>query len=112
MEGPKGDFGSQLQGPIVRFVEDPLAPGKYIDMRHMLIVGFKYGTMVGFAIEVFQLVKFPKSAMDPQDFYSNSLGAQFNNVFGLQVKTAKDATVLLDLFLRSEFFRTKSAVVK
>ena len=67
----------------MRFVEDPLKPGKYIDMRHMLVVGKQYGSVLGGLGEIAQWFGpwFGRdsrgSALNPQDVYSNNLGECF-----------------------------------
>lgn len=62
-------------------------------MRHFLVVG-KQGELFGLGVEIGQALN-PKardSAFDPQDFYSNALGAQFfatadpNQSFGDQLR--------------------------
>ena len=76
-----------------RYVRDPADPNSVIDMRHFLVVG-KQGELFGLGVEIGQALN-PKardSAFDPQDFYSNALGAQFfatadpNQSFGDQLR--------------------------
>jgi hypothetical protein len=47
-----------------------------IDMVHFLVVGPR-GEGVGSILEYIQLIENPRSAMDPQDFFSNAMGALF-----------------------------------
>ena len=63
--------------PDFRFVRDPADPNAIIDMRHFLVVGEK-GELYGLGIELRQMLdRNNPSAFDPQDFYSNALGAEF-----------------------------------
>jgi len=66
------------RGPLdnVRYVTDPGNSKAVIDMRHFLVVGEK-GEAFGLGVEVFQGFLLNESAFDPQDFYSNALGAEF-----------------------------------
>ena len=63
-------LGSQPGGPSLRYVVNPL-DGNVIDMRHMLIVGYKYGDWGGKIIEFGQWIAGNPSGMNAQDFYSN-----------------------------------------
>jgi RHS repeat-associated protein len=67
------------RGPNMRFVEDPSNPGKYIDMRHFLVVGNKYGSVLGGIGELWQLTKGKNnpSANKRQDYWSNTIGEAF-----------------------------------
>ncbi len=74
---------SEAPGPkkdSVRYVRDPADPNSVIDMRHFLVVG-KQGQLFGLGVEIGQALSSNpdarSSAFDPQDFYSNALGAQF-----------------------------------
>jgi hypothetical protein len=77
------DVDGRPIGPDMRFVEDPLNKGKYIDMRHMLVVGKNYGSVVGALGEIAQWFgpwfgrNARGSALNPQDIYSNNLGETF-----------------------------------
>lgn len=77
------DGDGHPNGPNMRFVEDPLKPGKYIDMRHMLVVGKQYGSVLGGLGEIAQWFgpwfgwNSRGSALNPQDVYSNNLGECF-----------------------------------
>lgn len=59
-----------------------------VDMVHFLVVGAR-GEAVGGLLEFIQIIENPPSAMDPQDFFSNWLGAQF---FRSQVPRFYNAT--------------------
>ena len=50
---------------------------KILDMRHLLVVGMKYGVLVGVVVELGQYFFDPPSANQAQDYYSNSIGAKF-----------------------------------
>lgn len=66
-------------GPKLRYVSDPVT-GRVMDMRHVMVVGFQYGIAIGAGVEVAQLFrkKTRPSALDPTDFFSNNVGAQFH----------------------------------
>ncbi|MBC7388422.1 MAG: hypothetical protein H7329_04365 [Opitutaceae bacterium] len=86
--GEKGyDKFNQPNGPNLRYVEDPLRSGYFLDMRHVLIIG-RYGQIAGAALEMVQMLskQTRKSAMDPQDFYSNSVGERFYLLYGHLLK--------------------------
>jgi hypothetical protein len=93
-------FKNGQPGEDVRYVRDPANPDAVIDMRHFLCVGdveqsslpawIRASNEYGYFIESWQWMasKLPfvdpviradakASAFDPQDFYSNALGAQF-----------------------------------
>lgn len=61
-------------------MRDPADPNSVIDMRHFLVVG-KQGELFGLGVEIGQALSSNpdarSSAFDPQDFYSNALGANF-----------------------------------
>ena len=60
-----------------RYVVDPGNANAIIDMRHFLVIGEK-GELFGLAVEIAQFLGgYHQSAFDPQDFYSNALGAEF-----------------------------------
>jgi len=59
-----------------RYIKAP--DGNIMDMRHVSIVGYKYGEILGDTIEHIQYALGQKgSAYDPQDYYSNKIGAYF-----------------------------------
>lgn len=74
-----------------RYVFDPGDPGRVIDMTHFIAAGRRgrLGQALGLAVEISQWwasklapradwrAKWAGTAMDPQDFYSNALGADF-----------------------------------
>ncbi|MGG5577561.1 RHS repeat domain-containing protein [Myroides sp. C15-4] len=66
--GPKAEW---------RYVQAP--DGKVMDMRHVVIVGYGYGESVGNLIEHIQNIHSSTraSAFDPQDYYSNRVGAYY-----------------------------------
>ena len=69
----------QAGGPLMRYVINP-KDGNLMDMRHVLVVGYGKGMIVGHTVEFFQLFTpqtYP-SAMNPQDFYSNRIGTDFH----------------------------------
>lgn len=68
-------MNSQQGGPSMRYVINP-HDGKVLDMRHMLIIG-KNPPVVGNLVEIGQWITGQASGMNPQDFYSNSVGYQF-----------------------------------
>ena len=69
-------LSSQLGGPSIRYIADPLSDA-IIDMRHMSIIG-KYGKEgIGDAIENFQWLMGKPSGRHPQDYFSNTLGDTF-----------------------------------
>lgn len=72
-------LNSQQGGPRLRYVFHPKT-GDVIDMRHMLIVG-NYGAAIGTSIEFGQKFAGLPSGLNRQDFYSNSLGYGFYNVY-------------------------------
>lgn len=73
-----GTIPSNAPGPdiSVRYIRDPANPNAIIDMRHFLIVGER-GELFGLGVEIIQKLAGHPSAFDPQDFYSNALGAEF-----------------------------------
>lgn len=60
-----------------RYIKAP--DGNVMDMRHVVIVGYIYGEAVGNLIESGQdmFERTRESARDPQDYYSNKIGAYF-----------------------------------
>ena len=59
------------------------APDKNVmDMRHVSIVGYGYGETAGNVIEHLQnlVPRMRPSAFDPQDYYSNKVGAMFSQL--------------------------------
>ncbi|QED38948.1 hypothetical protein FK178_15020 [Antarcticibacterium arcticum] len=68
----------QPLGPTHRYVINPI-DGNVMDMRHVVIVGYGYGENVGSIIEHVQNIhpSTRASAYDPQDYYSNKVGANF-----------------------------------
>ena len=68
-------------GPKFRYVINPI-DGNVMDMRHVTIVGYGFGEVVGKLVEHAQwAVGDPtNSAYDPQDYYSNRLGNYFNRL--------------------------------
>jgi RHS repeat-associated protein len=76
-------------GPTMRMVINP-QDGRIMDMRHVMVVGYGGGNIIGAAVEVGQWLGpyYGKpgargSAFDKQDFYSNNIGASFftNSLF-------------------------------
>ena len=95
-------------GPKDRYVEDPLHKGKYIDMRHMLVIGPRLGNVGGGFLEIVQFfVKaWRNSAMNPQDVYSNELGARFWAIYGVEIALHPDQFIsYLNEFLHSSTLR-------
>ena len=75
------DFGSGVADKEFqenRYVEDPGNPGVIIDIRH-LMSSWKVGTTAGVLIEEGQAALGKESGNNPQDYYSNELGADFFN---------------------------------
>ena len=81
LEKDKDPFGLPL-GPEDRYVINPF-DGHVMDMRHVIVVGYGMGEPAGYGAEVIQkgagaLGKDPTgSAFNPQDRYSNNIGARF-----------------------------------
>ena len=83
----RGGIFDAKDGKDMRYVQDSANPDRIIDMRHFFYFGEKEqgslgawlsaGDISGFGEEVVQKVLRQSSAFDPQDFYSNALGAQF-----------------------------------
>lgn len=83
------EYSKEIGNLKYRFVTDPLYSNNEIDMRHFMWTGAASGGTVlkgelyGIAVELSQAItcdiwnKHCISAYDPQDFYSNRLGAQF-----------------------------------
>lgn len=84
--GRSGPFNSQAGGPSLRYLEDPLHPGKYIDMCHFVGVGAAHGEMAGGLVEVLQFInpQWRASAFNKQDFWSNRLGQNFRIYYSAQ----------------------------
>jgi hypothetical protein len=62
-----------------RYIKAP--DGRVMDMRHVSIVGYMYGQVAGDAIEHIQFALGQSgSAYDPQDYFSNKIGAMFNQL--------------------------------
>ena len=79
-----GGLISLSKGPILRYIRDPQNPEIFIDLRHMLVVGY-YGPGVGNSVEVTQGLGGQPSAFDHQDYYSNQLGYDFYYNYGSSV---------------------------
>lgn len=79
------------KGPNMRFVEDPLDEGRYIDMRHFLVVGKKFGVLLGAAGEMLEYGAQggQQSANKKQDYYSNGLGQCFFYNFNINSNDPK-----------------------
>jgi len=84
LENGKDTFGLP-NGPDKdwRYVINPY-DGNVMDMRHVVVVGYGMGEVKGLGAEIIQKIvgwfgKDPtKSAFDPQDRYSNNIGAAFH----------------------------------
>jgi RHS repeat-associated protein len=75
--GPTPDSRAGGPDPDFRYVRDPADTNSIIDMRHFLVVGQR-GELFGLGVEIAQALDPGNlSAFDPQDFYSNALGAEF-----------------------------------
>ncbi len=84
-----------------RYVVDPGNPNAIIDMRHFLVVGEK-GEVFGLAVEIIQgLGGDRKSAFDPQDFYSNALGAEFFRTYDPKKPLADQLRAFFNMRVRS-----------
>jgi hypothetical protein len=78
--------GLPILGDVASGVPNSVAPppydfidlsnGKQVDMVHFLAVG-RRGHLAGTAMEIYQLVRNPKSSFHAQDLYSNRLGSNF-----------------------------------
>ena len=66
-----------LGGPNTKWRYVELEDGKILDMRHVLIVGMKFGAKAGAAGEIGQYIFAPSSANQVQDYYSNEIGEGF-----------------------------------
>lgn len=94
----------QLGGPTLRFVEDPIYKGNYIDMRHMLVVGYNYGYGLGAGLEAAQgiLPSTRPSAFHAQDYWSNALGEDFKKKYGAKLGANPSMfSEYISLYLRS-----------
>jgi RHS repeat-associated protein len=71
-------LNSQQGGPLKRYVRNP-HDGNVIDMRHMLVVGYQNGSILGGLLEVIQYFdeEARPSSFNLQDLYSNELGSAF-----------------------------------
>ena len=69
-------------GPEMRYVKNPL-DGNVMDMRHVLVVGFKGTSIGGLIVENLQYLTYRTrpSAYDKQDYYSNNIGSSFYNFY-------------------------------
>ncbi|MCC6965825.1 MAG: hypothetical protein IT391_06020, partial [Nitrospira sp.] len=84
-----------------RYVTDPGNPNAVIDMRHFLVVGEK-GEAFGLAVEIIQgLGGDRKSTFDPQDFYSNALGAEFFRTYDPKKPLADQLRTFFNMRTRS-----------
>jgi RHS repeat-associated protein len=74
----------QPLGPQMRYVINPI-DNKVMDMRHVSVVGNKYGARVGELIEHIQNLRASTrpSAFDLQDYYSNKIGDIFSSRRGI-----------------------------
>jgi hypothetical protein len=79
-----------------------------MDMRHVLVVGFRHGRLGGALLEVLQY--FDKSsrgsAMNEQDFYSNMIGSNFSMMYKYHIQD--DPTRLSELL--GKFFSTPARI--
>lgn len=111
-KGPfTGRFDSQPQGPIdkFRYVKDPRRNDRVLDMRHVLGVGMLYGEYAGSGLEGAQLAKYPKSALNPQDFYSNKVGKQIGEYIHSQSNSFTNPVqkaFYLHKILNNDFIKT------
>jgi len=66
-----------------RYILNPI-DGNVMDMRHVVVVGYGYGENIGNLIEHIQFALGQTgSAYDPQDYYSNKVGAYFSQLRSL-----------------------------
>ncbi|AZJ33789.1 hypothetical protein D6200_14930 [Tenacibaculum mesophilum] len=76
----------QPLGPIGewRYILNPI-DGNVMDMRHVVVVGYGYGESIGNLVEHVQNIHSSTrgSAYDPQDYYSNKIGAYFYQLRGV-----------------------------
>ena len=83
------------------YMEDPANPGKYLDMKHMLIAG-AYTTIGGNFYELKQWLEGNPSGFKWQDLYSNSLGYDFyNKNRGLLMIFPNKATSIINEYIKS-----------
>ncbi|WP_207494085.1 hypothetical protein [Aridibaculum aurantiacum] len=85
--GPKPDW---------RYVK--LKNNKVLDMRHVLVMGMKYGVVMGVLVELGQYIFEPTSANQKQDYYSNWLGASFLKYLRKNVESFKPPRTVADGF--------------
>lgn len=64
-------------GPVPEWRYVKLNNGRILDMRHVLVVGMKYGRLMGVLVELGQYIFDPTSANHKQDYYSNAVGEKF-----------------------------------
>ena len=98
-------FGKQPLGPNLRYLEDPLTKGKYIDMRHMLVIGER-GQFEGLLTEIKQFLFRENSAFNKQDFFSNRLGERFYNNY-YNPNSTEGFAEQIKSFLKNPDARTK-----
>jgi hypothetical protein len=74
----KGYIQGLPAGPIKRYVKNPI-DGNVMDMRHVSVVGYGMGEMLGDGVEHVQYATGDgsNSAYDIQDYYSNKIGAYY-----------------------------------
>ncbi|MFY0626017.1 MAG: hypothetical protein JXR07_06975 [Reichenbachiella sp.] len=102
------DFDSQLGGPNIRYISDPLNPNIIIDLRHMLIIG-EHGRSTGESVEFIQWLGQNESAFDNQDYYSNELGYLFYEKYGEAISFNPEGLAdYLITFLNDETMRNSS----
>ncbi len=72
--GPINDINNSW-----RYVK--LSNGNVLDMRHVLIVGMNYGSVIGAGLEAIQYIKSDTrpSSFNQQDYFSNSVGEKFRS---------------------------------
>jgi hypothetical protein len=82
----------------MRYVRNPI-DNRVMDMRHVMVVGFGGGNMIGFGVEVVQWLgpyfgkpSSRESSFNKQDYYSNNIGAGFFTYYMVTGKFAYDWT--------------------
>ncbi|TYZ05771.1 hypothetical protein FY528_20940 [Hymenobacter lutimineralis] len=80
-----GPMISLPYGPSIRYIRDPQNPDVIIDLRHMLVVAYQ-GPFAGNSIEIIQGMGSEQSAYDHQDYFSNSLGYRFYELYISQIR--------------------------
>ena len=73
-------LGSRDGGPKIRYVINPV-DNNVMDMRHVMVVGYKFGYKGGNLVEKIQAIFKQPSAYDSQDYYSNFIGASFRHYY-------------------------------